>query len=282
MNSNNESIMSSDLPESLFARSSSILHSFSTGLIKIPDKKIGQDELILIGSGTFVKIEGEYGILTAHHVTEKLDINSNLGLIVKPEGEEQRNVIRTQFIEIIEIDRGKEDSEGPDLSFIVLPSAKASEIKPYKQFFNLTYHRQAILKNPPRPQTGIWFFCGIPDIDTKEEDSERGYEKVIAYYSYCGAGMANRIYSSGEYDYVEMDIEYKKESQTPLNFGGISGGGLWFVPIDFGSGKEPEASDHILVGVVFYQSALINDMRFVKSHGLVSVYEKAYNFIVGR
>lgn len=282
MNSNNESIMSSDLPESLFARSSDVLHSFSTGLIKIPENKFGQDELVLIGSGTFVKIEGEYGILTAHHVTENLDRNSKLGFFVKPEGEEHRIDIRTQFIEVVEIDRGVEDSEGPDLSFIVLPFAKASEIKPYKQFFDLTFHREGILKNPLRPNSGIWFFCGVPNIDTKEEDSERGFEKITTFSSYCGAGMANRIYSSGGYDYVEMDIEYKKESQTPLNFGGISGGGLWFVPIDFGSGKEPEASDHILVGVVFYQSARINDMRFVKSHGLVSVYEKAYNFIVGR
>jgi len=173
-------------------------------------------------------------------------------------------------------------SEGPDLSFIVLPPAKVSEIKPYKQFFDLTFHREAMLNNPPDPHTGIWFFCGIPDMDTREEESERGYSRVKAYYVFCGAGIANRIYSRGDYDYVEMDIEYKEGSQTPMNFGGTSGGGLWFVPIKFESGKEPEASDHILVGVVFYQSALINNKRFVKSHGIVNVYDMAYNVVVSR
>jgi len=128
----------------------------------------------------------------------------------------------------------------------------------------------------------IPFICGIPDIETREEKSEKGYDSVKAYCGYCGAGGANRIYTKGEYYYVEMDVEYKEGTHTPMSFGGTSGGGLWFVPIKQKSGQEPEAVDHILAGVVFYQADLVDNKRFLQSHGISSLYDKAYKAIADR
>ena len=96
----------------------------------------------------------------------------------------------------------------------------------------------------------------------------------------CGAGGANRIYVKGDFDYVESDIESKMKAQLPLSFGGASGGGLWFVPLSLDRDNEPQPIDHILAGVIFYQSALVNNSRFLKSHGIKSVYEVAYNKII--
>jgi hypothetical protein len=126
----------SEIPSSLYELTTNVIHSYSTGLIKITRQDQQQEYATLIGSGTFVSIQGVYGILTAHHVSELLERGCSLGLILVPG--KHRLTIDYQFLQTVEIARGAVESEGPDLSFILLPVSKASAIKPYKHFYNLT------------------------------------------------------------------------------------------------------------------------------------------------
>lgn len=279
MDSNKETISTSELPDSLFSKTSNILHSYSTGLIRIPDRPPDQEEANLIGSGTFVSIDGVKGILTAHHVAELLELGDSLALILVPD--EHRNEIPFQLLSIIEIARGSNESEGPDLSFIVLPRGKIAEIRPYKQFFDLSGYRDGMLMNRPDPHIGIWFLCGIPDEYTIEEESERGLGRIKTFSGVAMLVGPNREYSHSGFDYIEADIEYNEYTQPPYDFGGVSGSGLWFVPIK-SSGGEFEPADFILTGVAFYQSEIRDQKRFIKCHGPTSLYEILYEAVRSR
>src|SRR3972149_6597897 len=100
----------SELPEPLLAQITAVLHSFSTALIKIFRNARGREEGNLIGSGTFVSVGNIYGVLTAHHVTELLERNDLLGLILVPE--DHRNVIPVEHISMVKIARGPVEAEG--------------------------------------------------------------------------------------------------------------------------------------------------------------------------
>jgi hypothetical protein len=272
-------ISATELPEYLMEQISTVIHSFSTGLIKIPDRPRGQEAVILIGSGTFVSIDGVDGILTAHHVARQLDMGSSLGVICVPE--EHRKDIQFDLIEVIEVARGSVESEGPDLSFIKLPRAFVSEIRAYKQFFNMSLHRERTLNGPMARHDGIWFICGIPDELTTEEKSQRESGQAKFFHSICGMVAPNKEYSIKEYDYIEADID-GNAPQIVSTFGGVSGGGLWQVPLRRNPDGNIEPSDYILSGVAFYESGIGSERGFIRCHGRISVYRYVYNKITGQ
>ncbi|MEZ4644318.1 MAG: hypothetical protein R3E31_16560 [Chloroflexota bacterium] len=135
-----------------------------------------------------------------------------------------------------------------------------------------------MIENRPDPHSGIWFIWGIPDEYTEVLELDKGLRKVM---SFTGGSMLvgpNREYTCGEYDYIEADIDYNGLNKPPDSFGGISGGGLWFIPIKR-SGDTLEPADFILAGVAFYQSEIKNSKRFIKCHGILSVYEHVYKSV---
>jgi hypothetical protein len=268
----------SQIPESLYKRTSDVVNSFSTGLIQIAHRNQGQVNATLMGSGTFVSIQGSYGILTAHHVTELLENGDSLGLILIPNA--HRIIIDFQYFQVIKIVRGSVESEGPDLSFISLPVSKASEIKPYKTFYNLSADREMMLKDPPDVRDGIWYICGIPNERTSDAGPELGFEEVISFEGICGATGVDREYSYGGYDYIEVGVEYAQGLDVPHTFGGVSGGGLWQVPFRKLPDGTFEPVNYYLSGVIFYQSDLIDGKRFIRCHGRKSIYFNAYEKII--
>lgn len=279
MDEDAEGIPISRLPDEVLRKSAAILHSFSTGLVRLPDRPGGREEANMIGSGTFVVLDGTYGILTAHHVGQKIDLSSSIGLFLI-EGE-HKSVIRSQLLEVIEIARGSEESRGPDLSFVRLPLANAMEIRNYKQFFDLSLYRQGMLDDRPDPHSGVWYVCGIPDLLTEDEVSEGGFGRVKSYQGICGATGPSNEFTEGQFDYMDLDVEYSEQSANlPTDLGGYSGGGVWFVPLKKLNSGELMAGDYILAGVIFYQSPIENNKRFLRCHGPRSVYDVGYERIL--
>jgi len=269
--------LTSELPERFLQRAAHMLHSYSTGLVKITFREGEGEHGQLIGSGTFVSVGDCSGILTVQHVVELIDEPREIGLILI-EGA-HRPTIDRQHVEILEIAKPRVKGEGPDLAFIRLPDQKAREVAHYKHFYNLDFDRDEMLRNPPERHATVWFVCGIPDEWKSELSSEAGFMQVKSFYGECGAGGANRVYTKDGYDYVDSWVEYTEESRLPSTFGGISGGGLWQVLYSGGPPDEVEPMRYILAGVPFAQSPIENGLRSIICHGWRSVYSQAYSAI---
>ncbi|MEZ4644319.1 MAG: hypothetical protein R3E31_16565 [Chloroflexota bacterium] len=119
MDNKKGTILTSDLPDYLIFKCSNILNSYSTGLLKLSPHSEKNRTDHFIGSGTLVSINGRKGILTAHHVSELLQKEDALGLLLLES--EHRVEIKCKYLQPIKIGRGLNEYEGPDLSFIVFP-----------------------------------------------------------------------------------------------------------------------------------------------------------------
>lgn len=253
---------SSEIPDKLIEGIANALRNFSTAMIKL---SVGQDGMAfqeLMGAGTFVTIGGVPGILTAHHVANQFLASDGLGLTLIEN--EQNATIPWQHIKHIEVATPVNDEHGPDLSFLVLPNPSLEGIKAYKSFYPLS----AIQKGNQvyRDKRDPWFVYGTIGERTTMEAPNKGFVEVRGYRGFGGMTFAENIYSKGKFDYVEVKADYG-ERDTPRSFRGMSGGGLWRVPLLINDDETIMAKDHILSGVIFYQTQLENGARFLRCHG---------------
>jgi hypothetical protein len=266
-----------ELPKKLLHEVSQIIESYSTGLIKVTNTPSGKEVPLLIGSGTFVLISNTYGILTAAHVIDLLEGLYSLGLILSEY--EHKYTINSEYLEVIRVAKGKVDSDGPDIDFIVLPSSELGTIKAKKSFHNLDIKRDRMLYNPPELDNGFWAFYGVPDIKTIDKPPAKGFELIKGYNTYCYFGGIKNIYMVGGFDYCNFEVRYDSISNIPDTFGGVSGGGLWQIPLRKSAEQTIEPIEYILSGVVFYETERTGLYRSVKCHGRKSIYDMAYSFI---
>jgi len=62
-------------------------------------------------------------------------------------------------------------------------------------------------------------------------------------------------FEEGGYDFLDLSVRYAEDTDAPRDFGGYSGGGVWFVPIQNRQGTLI-AERALLSGVAFSQSAI--------------------------
>ena len=218
----------------------------------------GEENIRLIGSGTFVSILDTFGILTAAHVVKMLikerDLGRpySLGLIIK---DYMHNyAIPSNYLEPINIAKGQIDSDGPDLGFIVLPNSELGTIKATKNFHNLDRNRERILATPPKFNAGSWAICGVPDEKTVDELFEEKSTLHKRFFMFCGVGGIRNTYTIDEYDYYDIAVKRDCSPMIPDSFGGVSGGGLWQILLAKSREGEIEPKEYILSGVVFYET----------------------------
>ncbi len=240
------------------------------------DTPRGQDAFLL-GSGTLVAVGETRAILTAHHVIRVLPRDRRLGLLLSPTL--QQHTIDTQGLAFLEIDRGTDDSTGPDLGAVILTPSIASSIGAKKTFYNLDRRRDAQLNAPLDRRDGVWFVHGFIDEKTVEEPGTAEYSRVKRFYNLSGAGGPEPPVQVGEYDYLTFPVSYGGRSVAPSSFGGMSGGGLWQVPLARNDQRALIHRAPLLSGVVFYQEPTTETQCGVKCHGPISVYRIAYDAI---
>jgi len=245
-------------------------------LMRIIVEPDGNEEGVHIGSGTLVKIGEVYGVLTAQHVVAELKGDYLLGLTAAREGETHSFKAQKSSIGVIEIASPVSEEYGPDLGFIVLSDwDDVSTIKASRLFYDLSHDSDEWSADPPPLDSGIWFACGAHGERFERIFPEAGFDKVVSFQDFCGAGGINRSYKKEGFDYLEMDIEFSEERGMPHSFGGMSGGGLWQVTIS----RSPEGilapSRFFFSGLIFYQGVTGDGVRFLRCHGRQSVYEYA-------
>jgi hypothetical protein len=259
------------LPKSLFRDISEVINGYSTALIMV---RIGADEqeaANLIGSGTFISSAKATGILTAAHVVDAMKGSYLLGLTLREH--EHRYLIESKYLNIIRIAKGQVESDGPDLALIVLPTSELGIIRANRTFYNLDRNRERMLSAPPGLDTGIWSLCGYIDILTTNETSERGFASLKGFHGLCGFGGVRREYKVGDFDYYNYEVSYEGRTDIPETFGGMSGGGLWQIPLRMRSDQIIEPKEFLLSGLAFYQTQRTGLNRIIKCHGRKSIYE---------
>lgn len=266
-----------NIPTSLLETIKSDISTFTIGFSKIIGENESED-IKLLGTGTLVKVGTSHAILTAQHVLKLLPTEGRLGLIISQRV--GRETIDIQGIRYLEIARGSNDCEGPDLAVVILSSSIASTIAARKNFYDLTKHRERALVNSPDRQYGVWCNIGFIDENTVEKPGRDGYQKIKGFFMLCGFGGPDEPpIKRGEFDYISMPVTYGSSQDIPISFGGMSGGGVWQIQLIQDEGKEMKAGELLLSGVVFYQDQLANDRRNVICHYRDSVYKTAYKVI---
>jgi hypothetical protein len=265
-----------ELPDTVIEAAKCDLADYSIGFLRVESTPRGQDA-VLLGSGTLVSVGSKHAVLTAHHVLSILPRTGRLGLVISPRL--QQHTVDTQGLTYLRIARGAIDADGPDLGAVVLAPSIAGAIAAKKTFYNLDLRREQMLHSPPALHDGFWFVNGFVDENTVVEPTRNGYSSVKGFYNMSGSGGPEEPIVVGDYDYFAFPVGYRERSVAPGSFGGMSGGGLWQVPVVRDAQGQIKHETPLLSGVVFYQAPTTDAYCGVKCHGRQSVYGVAYQAI---
>lgn len=224
------------MPDSLLAHAAQRTGWYSTTVIKVSPPDDPLEEVIQAGSGTFVRVGDVFGILTAHHVAELFDGSWHLGVVLTTEA--HRHAIMPELFEVFHIARGDIDSDGPDISFIRIFDPHVGVIRAHKTFYNLEAYRKTMQENKPPTETGAWFIWGVPSEKSFWDEAERGFEGVASFHSVCGATAVESEFHRGEFDYLDMAVEYTATFDLVRSYKGYSGGGIWHALLAEGENGE--------------------------------------------
>lgn len=248
---------------------------YTTVLYKLFNDENGNLKYLHIGSGTYVTMGQIHGTLTAHHCIVPLKGEYKLGLTAGREFSEHFFFMEKSSIGIVEIGVPVTDEYGPDLAFIILTDRdKIGTIKSTNSFYNLLRDRDKLLNDPPPDKNSIWYICGVPNEKMVPSESAVGFDRLLEFQVFCGAGGVDRYYERDGFDYFETDID--AHATVPNEFGGMSGGGLWQVPVAVAGPNSFTPVDHFLCGVIFYQGTGENQKRYLRCHGRKSIYKYVF------
>jgi len=107
-----------------------------------------------------------------------------------------------------------------------------------------------------------------------------GFSLIKGFCKLSGAGGPEQPpVAVGDHDYFAFPVSYGCRSVVPISFAGMSGGGLWQVPLVRDAQGHLRSKTPLLSGVVFYQEPTSKSRCGVKCHGRSSVYKVAYEAI---
>ncbi len=247
------------------------VHWYSTALFRI--QKAGPNAGVAdpISSGIFVSFDEIYGIATVDHVAKQLSRDYFLCLTLDKALE--CPTIDVDHIQIVEIADRVSDKYGQDLSFVRMHFPDIETIRAFKSYHSLGPDRERMLDNSPSDSKCLWCVSGVPFEWTIVEDHESGMGHVLSVKFMCWAGGAT-METRGDFDYFRLDVEHGADSALLGRFNGISGGGLWQVPIAKSESGNVIATECFFAGVAFYQQVTDDAVDFIRCHGRHSVYRK--------
>jgi hypothetical protein len=249
-----------DIPDSLIEQIGSDLSPYTVGLVAEGSERAG-----LFGSATCVSYRNFYGLLTARHVIE---LFRKLGEIrVALHRKRHRFLLDYSLLNVICSGRGSSEESGPDIGLIELPTHTVGTVKSVRLFANLEQHREKA--GEPRSR-GLSCILGFPAERASVEPAGGGTLSRAA--GFCGVGAGIHEYQlSGDFDYIDVGVQYFDRNDPPLSYGGVSGGGLWQAIVAHGPDGFA-VTDYVLRGVAFHESAIVERERRVRCHGDVSIY----------
>jgi hypothetical protein len=216
------------IPETLVASVIETLALHTVAFLRI-EKHAGGRDANLLGSGVFVSAGKQRAILTAHHVLEQLEGATRIPLFLQKAREP--HTIDAAGVQLLKIARGRDEAVGPDLGALVLAPQIAGALETKKVAYNLDRRRDQLLNDPPPLDLGPWFAQGFLEERTAVMPAPDDGEPTKYFYNFTGMGGPDEIHTIGEYDYLDFPVSYEAREGSPVRWGGMSGGGLWQVPI---------------------------------------------------
>lgn len=230
-------------------------------------------------SGTFVEIASKKGILTARHVIKQILAESPyLGLSIKQK--RHHFAIPREQVYVVEVPKQDESAKGPDLAFVLLLSQdKLETIQTHKYFFNLDKRRKQVLSEPLSIAGGFWIVSGHPAAYSTSEGLPAEHIEVKDFPNKLSIGGIEREYTDKGFDYIEAGVDHASGGGVPEHLGGVSGAGLWQVPVSKLKDGQTKADDPILLGVAFWQTSVNQGKSKVICHGRKSIYDILYDLV---
>jgi len=232
----------SNIPEDIKYKMDQLIRSSTTAILGFDENNAFINGLL--ASGTFVEINGKYGLLTAKHVysafKEKATYMSFCILDIKHYVKEKIEYLRCYF-----------PDNSSDICFIEIPTPILGTIKAVKIFHPIlkdNFSEIEAIKN------NVWITIGFPlEIQSIEDKHLMNFTYLTHLTKYSNV--------TDIWDEVELDIHTKKlKPDFPKSLGGMSGGGIWnfhgyYNEID---GKlnffiKLDPKNALIAGVNFYQ-----------------------------
>jgi hypothetical protein len=280
MEKNGKNYLQARVKHTFIAREGEILHNHTVPIIGYREDTNRRTYLQQMGSGVLVFFGNIYGILTARHVSEQIMNYEGIALPLA-ENSVQRFFIKRSHLDLLELERPTNEEIAPDLAFIKLGINDASTIRVHKVFSNMELHSRIVKQHRPSTQEGIWFVCGSVLEQATKQIGGSVFEFIHTYKTYSFEVRFGNLIQPNGFDYVDVTYNYPFYKNPPESFGGISGGGLWQVIL--GYSKDGEIiGQRFLAGIVFYQSAKLDETRKLRANFIDSVYEKFYPMIIER
>lgn len=266
--SNVELFRLGDIPQALLDEALALIKPYATAI-----GWVGQH----IGSGTFVRINNRFGILTAAHVWECVFSgrreHPEIQLVVA-NGAHSYSVSVDYLMPHLGITRTS-DPWGPDIEFIELPPATVDRVEVAKSFYNLSLApaKQFALATA---DDGFAAITGFAEEQSKVSPLAGQNEALLLELR---GGFVSAIESrvkKGDYDYLETIGDRQSVPTLPKSYGGVSGAGLWRMSLN----KKPGAPitqakvDDIfaMAGVAFYEESRGDGMMTLRYHGPETIY----------
>ena len=241
---------------------------YSVGFLKFR-KGEKQEAAEPAGTGTFVKLGGIYGILTAGHVLNELDPQSTVGLVRFPSVEPpiQNRRLNLQHTERI-VDWNGKACDAPDIAFLKIPEIDGRALEAAGAvFYNLALSREFKPSQPDHRMSICHAVVGVVGEWTEKVPAQfmKGIKVVIG--GLFGAATDLRDFKEDDTDLVEAKISHGP--RIPKSHGGVSGGALWALHVELDANLKPVMPvNKRLRGVAFRQSA---DRTKVTSNDTASI-----------
>lgn len=217
------------------------------------------------GTVTCVAVSGQGCLLTAAHVWRKL---SGDRFALSLESERLLLPVRKEFVQPTVLEASTFGEWGPDLALIRLPDLIARDIRQVKAFYNIDKRRPPP-GAPPEYEGGLWAVMGAP-----AEQSVFGEKEAVMRISLL-ASVVSLAQERDGFDYVDLSYYHEGRSDLPASYGGLSGSGLWHLPISRStSGVVTWSGDVRLEGVAFYQKPAGALEGVIRCHGRKSLYDR--------
>ena len=243
----------------------------------------------LAGSGTFIKCGGVHGIITAYHVvhnplvrTRRFDFTSGSTqrLVLGIADIASHFYLEMRHLRCVDVGVPRDDYSGPDLAVIVFPDGdpKLAEIRARKLFYDISLHRGQ-RKAEALVDDGLWVLVGNPARMQTLEPASHGFDSVIDSEGIAIFTLVSKREDDSLFDFVHLVMSGLRMRDLPENFGGMSGGGVWRVPL-LKKKDDPTPKiylgNELLAGVAFFQTAIRNDTCEIRCHAAKSIYERVY------
>ncbi len=258
-----------DLPPGLLPSTMQEISNFTVGIVR------GNQ---LLGSGTLIDIEKRRGILTAHHVAELVMRADEDAIALIVANHPHRLCVRSSHLDhkVIGAPSSAKDWR-PDLSFLGIGDQKLlGTLASKKSFVHLDKRSEEDFLAYPRREQYWWFVAGFPAEFSHREMADQRWNVLTRSNGLIGQATFLHHSQQERFDYLRLRL-HAPANGFPSDYGGVSGGGIWMVPLQMNPDEGPntaKAKELFLAGVCCCQGEALPDGREVEGHGPLSLYRR--------